>query len=206
MYTALVALSNKKLTRKELKERLAKYSSFADVPEYPYCDVKVFKKEFNASLKELPKRISRYEGLMKEDSRTRKVAKEMHLPMIEVLSKKDLKAYIEYIGHGAYLVEGDTVYCTKNYKDGKFDFLDFNEKWLKLYKKSGRDVTSCKVAEWDIYGSQSSIYELLYDYDNDKWYGDTIHGLKEYEEWQKNYGTLVESIGATYAYAVPYHY
>lgn len=39
-----------------------------------------------------------------------------------------------------------------------------------------------------------------------KQYGDTIHGLKEYEEWQKNYGTLVESIGATYAYAVPYHY
>lgn len=56
------------------------------------------------------------------------------------------------------------------------------------------------------YRKEVSIYELLYDYDNDKWYGDTIHGLKEYEEWQKNYGTLVESIGATYAYAVPYHY
>ena len=124
---------------------------------------------------------------------------------VRVLKKNDIGAFIEFDGDGDYRVEGDTVYCTKNYKEGKFDFLDFN-KGFKLVKKNGKQVLSCKVSDWSIFGYHDCLYDLLYDFDNDKWYGELLQEGEAHENWRKNYEALVESIGAAYVHIVPFHF
>ena len=205
MFTAFVVLSNKKLTKKELEERLDKYSWHRDVPEFPSANVEDFREKFNFEMSCLQTLISSYEEDLKGNEKLQRYAREYTLPKIEVLKKNDIGAFIEFDGDGDYRVEGDTVYCTKNYKEGKFDFLDFN-KGFKLVKKNGKQVLSCKVSDWSIFGYHDCLYDLLYDFDNDKWYGELLQEGEAHENWRKNYEALVESIGAAYVHIVPFHF
>jgi len=199
----LILTRNENLTDEEMEDRLDPYCTLYDIPEYEYGKIEEFRETYEEALERFPFDYKRFEEELKEDPDFAELSR----PKMEALKEKDIKKYIVAYGQGDYRVEGDVIFCNKNYKEGKFDFCRFSERGFDLITKDGQKVKKCKTSDWD-YVAQEFPYELLYNWEEDRWQGNIVIWDKaEKKEWEENFSQLIEEYidEETYVYVLEGH-
>ena len=204
MYAGVIILSdNANLSKAQIERRMEKYCFSREIEWYEYGTVDEFRKRYEEEIPDLERYI-KIKAQIEENKEEEKDPWWYDFCCSKVEALEGIEKYI--LSFGVYKVDGDKVFCNRNYKEGKLDWVAFHKPYFFLEKKDGnKNRKRCRVEDWTLKSEDNYYYSMLYDWDRDTWHGKIWFDEEAQKEWNRNYPELISNIGNKYAYSIAIH-
>lgn len=181
----------------DIENSLGKFYLSRKIPAYPYSTLSDFT-AIPAWDEKCILEIVRTHQMMsnKKGASARRLRR-----VLNAILNNDIGKYIEAESDGTYIVREPMVFCTRNYKEGKFNFLHFGSESSALLTKDGEKVHKCPISDWSFKIADSDYTpNFLYDFDTGELFGANLFSDEEQLEWDNTFPTLFAEHTDQYSY------